>query len=74
MVMFVREHKKLCPGLIKPYRNVRHELSEHEGVFFRGEHIVVLGLPKASAHQLTHRALRHNKVYRTRENYNLLAR
>ena len=35
------EHKKLCPDLIKPYWNVRHELSEHEGMLFRGEQIVV---------------------------------
>ena len=35
------EHKKLCPGLIKPYWNVHHELSEHEGMLFRGEQIVV---------------------------------
>ena len=35
------EHNKLCPDLIKPYWNVRHELSEHEGMLFRGEQIVV---------------------------------
>ena len=35
------EHNKLCPDLIKPYWNVRHELSEHEGMLFRGEQIAV---------------------------------
>ena len=33
------EHKKVCPDLIKPYWEVRHELSEHEGMLSRGEQI-----------------------------------
>ena len=31
----------MYPDLIKPYWNVRHVLSEHEGMLFRGEQIVV---------------------------------
>ena len=69
------EHKKSCRDLIKPYWNVRHELSEHEGMLFRGEQIVVpLCLPKESTHLPAHRSLGHSEVHRKSENHTLLAR
>ena len=31
----------MCPDVIKPYWNVRQELSENDGILYRGEQIVI---------------------------------